>query len=255
VIRFPYIVAFLILTVIPMMGGCNSGDHRERLAKHYRLEKPDGTGPFPAVMMVPGCSGFHADFAKGHYDGVQSRLVDLGFVTLRVNYLAARNADSCFPDIIAREVADDIHIAADYLRQQSFVKKGAINLIGWSFGAAAALEALGRTENIDPVQIAAVVVYYPYCREVKQKWNSEIPLLVLVGALDNIAPLDSCKQIFPAVSSDRLVIRVYKDAHHCFDFQGIPAEMQHPLIPYGTIGYNEAAAKAAWIEVTNFLRK
>jgi dienelactone hydrolase len=252
VTQFLYIVTSLILTLVLMIGGC--ADHRERLAQHYRLEKPDGAGPFPAVMMVPGCSGFHAGFAKKHYDAVQRRLVDLGFVTLRVDYLAARNADNC-SSVMAREVADDIRIATEYLRQQPFVKRGAINLMGWSYGAAGALQAVRRTKNGGPVQVDAVVVYYPYCREVEEKWESELPVLVLVGEEDNIAPFDSCKRIFPTVPSDRLVIRLYQDAHHCFDIQELPAEMPHPLLQYLTLGYNETAAKAAWIEVTNFLRK
>jgi dienelactone hydrolase len=227
-----------------MMDGCNSAEHRERLAKHYQLEKPDGAAPFPAVMMVPGCSGFDRELLKKHYDAVQSKFVKLGFVTLRVDYPAARSADSCWPDVMTREVADDICIAAEFLRQQPFVKEGTINLIGWSYGGGGALHALGRSQNRNPVQVDAMVVYYPYCREVKQKLDSEIPLLVLVGAVDNVAPLGECKDIFPTAPSHEPVIRVYEDAHHSFDFEELPAEMEDE---FGTIGYNEAAAKAAWL--------
>jgi dienelactone hydrolase len=109
--------------------------------------------------MVPGCSGF--EFATGHYDSVQSRLVGLGFVTLRVNYLAARNITSCTMGVSPEDVAGDIRIAADYLRQQPYVKKGAINVIGWSYGAAGSLQALGRAWRRDPVQVDAVIAYYP----------------------------------------------------------------------------------------------
>ena len=51
---------------------------------------------------------------------------------------------------------------------------------------------------------------------------------------------------------NRLTVRVYDDAHHGFDDFKLPAEMQYR---FGTIGYNEAAAKSAWKEVTNFLRR
>ena len=129
----------------------DNADHRELLSKHYRLEKPDGSGPFPAVMLLPGCSGFDAKFSKARYDRVQSHLVELGFVTLRVNYQAARNVPICWPHVSTEDVAGDIRIAAEYLRQQPFVKKGAINVMGYSYGAAGALQALGRTENRDPV--------------------------------------------------------------------------------------------------------
>lgn len=242
------LLAFLV--IIPTTQAADNADHRELLARHYRLQKPDGTGPFPAVMMVSGCSGF--DAFKGHYDVVQSRLVELGFVTLRVNYLAARNATSCQPNVSTQEVAADIRIAAEYLKQQPFVKKGAINVIGWSYGASSALQALGPSYSQDPVQVDAVVAYYPHCDFVQQRWDSEAPVLVLAGTLDNVAPLRKCNYLFRGMPSQKLVIRTYDDAHHCFDMSELPAETQYE---FGTIGYNESAAKSAWLEVTNFLRK
>jgi dienelactone hydrolase len=51
---------------------------------------------------------------------------------------------------------------------------------------------------------------------------------------------------------DRLTVLVYDDVHHGFDNFELPAKMQSQ---FGTLEYNEAAAKSAWIEVTKFLRK
>ena len=251
-IRSFLIALCAIFMFILTVQAADDAKHRELLSKHYRLEKPDCAGPFPAVMMVSGCSGFNADFAKGTYDAVQSRLVELGFVTLRVNYLAARNAASCYPDVHSESMASDICIAAEYLQQQPFVKRAAINVIGWSAGASGALQALGRTYNRNPAQVDAVVAYYPHCKLVQQKWDSEVPVLVLVGRMDNVTPLRFCNYLFRGLPSHRLTIRVYDDAHHCFNMFELPAEMQYQ---FGTIGYNKAAAKSAWLEVTNFLRK
>jgi dienelactone hydrolase len=138
------------------------------------------------------------------------------------------------------------------LRQQPFVKNEAINLIGWSYGAAAALRALGRTKKREPVQVDAVVAYYPYCQETKA-WDSEVPVLVLAGENDNVSPLSKCEKIFCALlERHKLTVKVYEDAHHGFDNSDLPSETQHRA---GTMGYNEAAAKSAWMEVTNFLHK
>ena len=227
----------------------NTG-HQESLSKHYRLEKPKGAGPFPAVMMVPGCSGF--EFGKEHYNSVQKRLVELGFVTLRVDYLAARNVSSCANAVSTEEVAADIGIAAGYLKEQTFVKKDSLNVLGWSYGAAGALQALGRTYNREPVKVDAVVAYYPYCDAVQQRWDSEAPVLVLVGMLDNAAPERNCTRFFSGLPDERLTIRSYENAHHGFDNFTLPAEKQYS---FGTLGYNKAAAESAWMEVTNFLRK
>ena len=225
---------------------------QERLSKHYRLEKPNGTGPFPAVMMVPGCSGFEAEFQKEYYDSVQKRLVELGFVTLRVDYLAARNVSSCANAVSTEEVATDIGIAAGYLKEQTFVKKDSLNVLGWSYGAAGALQALGRTYNRETVKVDAVVAYYPACDFVQQRLDSEAPLLVLVGMIDNVAPERKCISLFRGLPDERLTIRTYKDAHHAFDNFTLPAEMQYR---FGTLGYNKAAAESAWKEVVSFLRK
>jgi dienelactone hydrolase len=234
-----------------MIQADENAKHRELLSKYYRLEKPAGTGPFPAVMMVSGCSGFDVEFGKKSYDNVQKQLVELGFVTLRVNYLAARNINNCL-EVTANSVAGDICLAAEFLNQQTFVKKGAINVIGWSFGGASAFRALRRTGSREPAQVDAVVAYYPYCVAARH-WNSEVPVLVLHGAIDNVATYTSCEYIFSRLGKpDRLTFRLYDDAHHCFDFSELPAEMEYQ---FGTLGYNEVAAKAAWIEVTNFLKR
>ena len=246
------LVIVLSIAFVSIQSGCT--DLKEELSKHYRIMKPEGTGPFPAVMMVPGCSGF--EYAREAYNSGQKRLVELGFVTLRVDYLAARNFSSCANNsgiaVSAEEVAADIVMAAGYLKEQTFVKKDSLNVLGWSYGAAGALQALGRTYNREPVKVNAVVAYYPYCNAVQQRWDSEAPVLVLVGMLDNVAPERSCTRFFSGLPDERLTIRTYKDAHHAFDNFTLPAEMQDR---FGTLGYNKAAAESAWMEVTNFLRK
>ena len=163
-IRHLLITFFIIFVFIPTIQATDKAKHQERLAKHYRLEKPDGTGPFPTFILVAGCSGFESKIVKAHYDRVQSRLVELGFVTLRVNSLAARKVSNCQRGLKVEDVANDIGISVEYLRQQSFVNKDAVNLLGWSFGGRCAFQALGSTKNREPVQVDTVVVYYPSCK-------------------------------------------------------------------------------------------
>ena len=250
---FRIVLSFLIaLTIIAVNYAADSTEMGEILSKHYRLKKPEGPGPFPAVMLVPGCSGFHAKFAKKNHDRVQNLLVELGFVTLRVNSLAVRNATSCREGVLPADGANDIYIAAEYLLQQPFVKKGAINIIGWSWGGAAALSALSPAESQEPIPVEAVVAYFPACNWV-QKWDSEIPVLVLVGSLDNVTPYSKCEKLFSSVAKPgKITVRVYEGAHHGFGNPELPAEMQYQ---FGTLGYNEVAAKAAWKELTDFLKK
>jgi len=240
---------FTLFLFIPSIQAADKPDHPQLLAKHYQLMKPDGTPPFPAVMMISGCSGFHADYVKGYYDSVQNRLVELGFVTLRVDSLVARNAPTCTDGVTTQDGADDIRIAADYLRRQPFVKKEAINVLGGSWGGAVALQALAHTGGREPVQVAAVVAYNPCCNLVRQRLKAKVPVLILTGLLDNICPFRHCKGLFGDMP---VTVREYEDAHHGFANSELPAEKAHM---FGTIGYNEAAAKAAWQEVIHFLKK
>jgi dienelactone hydrolase len=250
-IRSICIVLLAIFILVPVAQSDENENQGDLLAKYYKLEKPIGKGPFPAVMMVSGCSGFDAEFNKKHYNNVQKKLVELGFVTLRVNYLAVRNIGNC-QEVSSNSVAGDICIAADFLKQQSFVKKGAINVIGWSYGGASAFRALRRTGSREPAQVDAVIAYYPYCNAARH-WDSEVPVLVLHGAIDNVATPTSCESIFSRLGKpNRLTFRLYDDAHHGFDNPELPVEMKYQ---FGTLGYNEKAAKASWIEVENFLKR
>jgi dienelactone hydrolase len=84
-------------------------------------------------------------------------------------------------------------------------------------------------------------------------WDSEIPVLALFGAIDNMAPFSDCEGLIKNLGKPHnFTYRVYDDAHHLFDNPDLPPELKRY---YGTVGYNEAAAKSSWLEVTNFLRK
>ena len=252
--RLILITLFVIFSSAPLFAADDNADHAKALSEHYCLEKPNGGGPFPVVIMVPGCGGFDTENHKEHYDGVQSRLVALGFATLRVNSLAARNATNCRQAMLfPSEGTGDIYIAVEYVMQQPFVKKEAINIIGWSWGGAASLLALSPPAGQISIPLAAVVTYYPACKWAG-KWDSDIPVLVLGASLDNVVPFNQCEGLFGTLPNrDKLTIKVYKDAHHAFDNPAFQQDTQS--LVGGTKKYNEAAAKSAWIEMTKFLKR
>jgi len=251
--RLILITLFVIFSSAPLFAADDNADQAKALSEHYCLKKPNGGGPFPVVIMVPGCGGFDTKNRKEHYDGVQSRLVELGFATLRVNSLAARNATNCRQAMLfPSEGTGDIYIAVEYLMQQPFVKKEAINIIGWSWGGAATLLALNPPQGQTSIPLAAVVTYYPACKWAG-KWDSDVPVLVLGASLDNIAPFNKCETLFNALPNRaKLTVRVYEGAHHAFDNPAFQPEVQSA---FGTKGYNETAAKSAWIEATKFLKR
>lgn len=248
------LVGVILLTFsffVPMTQADENNNQEGLRSKHYRIEKPDGAGPFPAVILVSGDFGLGLKFSKKHYDNVQKRLVELGFFTLRLNYVAARNATT-FMDVPTYKVADDICIAANYLKKDNFVKKRAVNVIGWSWGGASAFRSLRQTGSRESANVAAVVAYYPHCIEARH-WDSEIPVLVLGGGIDLVCPIRKCNAIFDRLGQpDKLTVRVFDGARHGFD---VPELKDATITEYGIMAYDETAAKAAWNEVVKFLIK
>ncbi len=252
IVLFRLILCVLILLLLAI--GSYADDKAQRIAllsKHFRMQKPEGKGKFPVVMLVPGCHGFNLDTAKEHYDRTQNLLVELGFATLRIDGLAVRKAATC-TEVDSGEVADDIYFVAEFLHDQDFVKKDALNVIGWSWGGACALQALKETKNRKPANVNAVIAYYPTCWIISS-WDSEVPVLAFFGAIDNVAPFSDCEGLIKNLGKPhKFTYRIYESAHHQFDMANLPPKLQRY---YGTIGFNEQAAESAWEEVSKFLRR
>ena len=107
--------------------------------------KPIGDGPFPALVIMPTCSGhtvsMHA-FDWAHRARFQ------GYAVLVVDPLTPRgvslNCESPSP-VRAARVLKDAFDAANHLRRQSFVDPTRVGLMGFSQGAMVALAASGST--------------------------------------------------------------------------------------------------------------
>jgi dienelactone hydrolase len=225
-----------------------------RLAAHYKLDKPEGNGPFPAVMLVPACNGFNPKLMKeGRYTNAARRLKELGFAVIRVDYHAAGEVGSCELIMNPAEVADDIVTATKYLRAQSFIKHEAINVLGWSYGGGAAINALTKTETREPAQVAAVVAYYPYMA-LARPWSVDVPALILCAANDTLAPCERFESVLAEVPTRaRVKVVKYPESYHVFDNPELPTKVTS--VSGNTIGYNEKSATAAWAEVEKFLRR
>jgi dienelactone hydrolase len=93
--------------------------------------KPDGTGPFPGLVIMPTCSG--RINGKAWAQGA----VDRGYAVLVVDPLTARDVwDNCYvakPVPMSRLLQDSFD-AAEHLRQQPFVDPTRIGLLGFSLG-------------------------------------------------------------------------------------------------------------------------
>lgn len=213
------------------------------------LEKPQGKGPFPAIVMLHGCAGI-----KKNLETWAKRLASWGYVALMVDSLGPRGeSDICSdPFVVPPTVrAQDAYDAKTYLAASPFVKKNQIALMGWSHGGWTVLHTINgitpfkNKEN--PFQSA--IAFYPYCSE--SLLELDAPLLILIGKLDDWCPASRCEFLMPsAKTAHEVKLKIYPQATHCFDWEGIDMSKDgHRLL------YNPEAAKDAGEQVRNFLKK
>lgn len=218
-----------------------------------RLLKPDGGGPFPALVLLHGCGGIQPK--RDHLWA--ERLVGWGYVTLQSDSFGPRKlASACTlsgeeaTGILVKRVRD-AYDARHYLAGLPFVDRTRIAVMGWSHGAITTLNAL-YPKREDPFRVA--IAMYPSCRKPLTDLNA--PLLILIGELDDWTPADRCVRMMPSAgSSFKVALQVYPGAYHGFDMKSDPREVQGSHGSRHHLEYNPAAEKDAIVRVREFLRK
>jgi len=219
----------------------------DQLILKANLVKPNSDGPFPAVIMMHGCSG-----DSPYLDAWEKRFVQWGYVVLRVDSLTPRKQQT-FCDLPMDTVmprAQDAYDAKAYLMEIPYVDKYKIGLVGWSHGAIAALNVVDDSTPIEnrksPFQCAAL--FYPYCSDVL---NLNAPLLILAGEKDDWCPPSTCKALVSLNNSQfEITFKIYENATHAFDYEGLDTVAQGHVLKY-----NPEATKDAVLQVQNFLAK
>jgi len=257
--------AFLLLLLIPAY--LTSGQTtQERLLSNHRIYSPEGQEPRPGVVAIPGCSGVslggRATDAGGgsptdslfrrHYPRMAERLMERGYVVMLVDYLSGEGViNACRGEVSPSTIASYVHAAVGFLRRHERVDSTRVHVIGWSLGGAGLLAALERMPAEASSSFRSAVAFYPGCAA-PRPWSTEVPVLMLLGGLDDITPPDVCEQLVESVlHRESVELHRYSEARHGFDVEGAPA-----VISTGrgtTIGYNDGAALAAWAEVFRFL--
>jgi dienelactone hydrolase len=209
------------------------------------LAKPDGAGPFPAVVVLHGCTGFFAGTSI-----VADRLSSWGYVALAVDSLRPRDRDNAC-NSGSRDQPLDAYAGLNYLAAQSFVDPDRIGALGFSMGGGSALTAVERgvIEEAFPRKFRAVIAYYPLCAT---KSNLTAPTLILIGALDDWTPAQACQELAKGAGNNGAAIDlvVYPNAYHGFDLPGL---RQGQRLFGHWLEYDEAAATDALLQTRRFL--
>jgi dienelactone hydrolase len=223
-------------------------DRTASAAESYRTLPPSGDVPHPAVLLVPGCSGFAATSGVNIYEERAAELQAAGYLVVFVDYVGLRMQNNC-AHISQAEVSADIIEATAWVKDQSGVDASRISVIGWSYGGGGVLAALKAMPAAPP--IAKAVMYYPVCRGAGP-WSAGVAALMLLGGIDDIALPTLCEAVVKGMASDKLRAITYPNARHGFDMRGLPERAD---LPSGSPSYNAEAANASWLTVLSFLRE
>lgn len=187
-----------------------------------KLHRPSGAGPFPAVVLMHGCSGVE----KNH--GAWARKLEArGYMALIVEGFRSRGvSDVCtertFNKVSYAARVADAYAGAAFLRARADVDGDRVGVIGWSHGGIIALKLAAKQPgklswtDVPIVPFRGVVAFYPYCGSEK---DAVLPLLILIGTEDDWTPAANCQgyeKMQRAIGAPVELV-LYEGATHSFD--------------------------------------
>jgi dienelactone hydrolase len=256
------------------------------------LYKPEGDGPFPAIVIMHDCSGL-GPRSSGAPARWAQLLATAGYVVALPDSFTPRGfaGGVCIAPmgnstlkVNPQPRASDAYAALAYLRRQPFVDGAHIGVMGGSHGGATTLmvDAMATPAQNRQHGFAAAIALYPGCGARYGNWNVRresgdrgkvvdyigtyqpvAPLLILVGEKDDWTPAEQCRALAERAQAAGypVTIKIYPGAYHAFDGtspQRFIAERRNANAPDGrgaTTGGDPAAWKDAMQQVTAFFAR
>jgi dienelactone hydrolase len=233
---------------------------------HGLLIKPEGSGPFPAVVALHGCGGLFDK--QGNLKARESAwgqlLTSNGYAVLFPDSFGPRGVSSDCEGARVRAWAErsfDAYGALRYLQAQPYIIGDHIGLMGWSHGGATTMfvvapRNVARPTDLPEGDFRAAVAFYPaWCGFLGNDWTPKIPLLLEIGLQDDsISPKPCVDKVTSAIErGSPAQIKTYDDAVHDFDW---PGDALHAITsPSGKVahyGVDEEARLDALVRVREF---
>ena len=205
------------------------------------IARPDGPGPFPAVVILHDCSGLGpgSSGAPGRWS---RELVARGYVVLMPDSFTTRGHPGGVCTDASRSRGEvgparrriDAYAALAHARSLPFVDGRRVGVMGGSHGGSTTLAVMAAPESGGEWLahdrrggFAAAVALYPGCRAALGSWRSDgsgtyravAPLLILIGEKDDWTPAAPCVELARSSRATQhpVDIVVYPGAHHSFD--------------------------------------
>jgi dienelactone hydrolase len=234
----------LLLVVLGALGGCAGTGSGVSTGSSEQIptavHKPDGPGPFPAVVIMHDCSGLGPQ-SSGAPDRWRRELVSRGYVVLIPDSFSTRgfpggvctNPSPRRIDVSPVHRVPDAYATLAHARTLPYVDIKRVGLMGGSHGGSTTLAAMLATDGAGESRaaakgtgFAAAVALYPACAPSARVWHTAsgiyrpiAPLLILIGEKDDWTPAEACERLAASAqkSGYPVSIKVYPGAHHSFD--------------------------------------
>jgi dienelactone hydrolase len=212
--------------------------------------------PSPAVVLLHSCNGNwqRLDERWG------KRIASWGYATLTVDSFGPRGIRNTCSSGAPVDLAFDAYRALDFLVRQPFVDPARVVAMGFSQGGWLTLTSVehGIIEQTVQNKFRAAVAFYPPC--LGFKGNMTVPVLILVGELDDWTPAKECRNMVDGRDDwgisrhkgegipTRLI--VYPHAYHGFDTTTLKAPIE---ILGHHLEFNQSATDQSIAAVHEFL--
>ena len=227
-----------------------------RLKPSLVIRRPEGPGPFPVVLIFPGCGGVRA-----HLHRYADAATEAGWMAVTVESFIARGWSDAFvrtfvcTGLLLRggTRAGDVMAAATFAGTLPDADPRRVVLAGWSHGAWAimdlmteALEKRGEAmiadpQNADLSGVVGAFMPYPYvafpARSRWFRWRRALDALVILPTRDHLARrADYERALNRAREAGSEIEEWVVDATHAFDEPGLT----HPKIRHDPEATKEA---------------
>lgn len=215
------------------------------------LFKPDGDGPFPAVVILPTCG----DISEHVSEDWPDFLVDNGYAVLTVSNFHSRGFRHCLQWRNRNQrrvgIVHDAYNALKYLVNLSYVDKEHTAVMGFSEGANAinlVMFRQARWRNHVP-QFKTAISFYGRCNRLDGYTKDEVPLMQIVPELDE-QRANLCIRMGKTTDMD---VQVLQGAYHAFDKPEITSEIEDGM--GNVMLYDGEATRKSQGLVKDFLAK
>jgi dienelactone hydrolase len=203
--------------------------------------RPEGAGPFPTVLVFPGCGGI-----RSHLDRYATAAVAAGWMVVRVESFKARGWSEAFTrtfictGLLFRggDRAGDVMAAIAGVRTAPDVDPDRLALAGWSHGAWAIMDlmtlpldggqaaGIADPEGLDLTGVLGAFLPYPYvgfpAASRRHDWRRPLRCLFVLPTRDHLATLRQYEKALDHVRAAGSEVETWVvKGTHAFDEPGL----------------------------------